>query len=221
MNKKLDTFRTGQYTIEIELNKQEWSVGMRSNVDKYFEGYEKQEVEKKNGRGTVKKYVYTGNYMHIKKEVSEVKKYKLIYGLFYVIFIGLYFFTSFLDTNASHTVYVGLISLAILIPAVYWLGGLWNFLSAGEYMEQRKYVFGLKRITSSTKAMLWLSAAQIVGEIIFLIVKRGEITNYFVEIQFIVFAAIEVVVLNLFLRIQKKLEIEEVPNVLVDKKNPA
>lgn len=192
---------------------------MRSKVDKYFEGYEKVEVDKKNGKGKTMKYVYRGNYFHVKKSAEETRKYKVFYTIFFLIYMVFYFYTSFLDTDASHTMYVGLISLMLLIPEVYCINGIWNFLSSKEYMEQRKYAFGLKRILASTKVMFYLSIAQIAGEGIFLIIHHSQVNSFFMEGKFVLFAVLEVGILFFFLKIQKGLEIEEIPYALVNEEH--
>ncbi len=185
---------------------------MRKDVDHYFEGYEKRTVLKENGKEKTD-FVYVGNYFRIDTDKAGLKRINAVVIAAPVIFIGLFIAAGVMHSLGNTYGWTGLVSMIMLIPAVYWVIGSVRFVTAGEYMESRKVYYGHGRILRSLGAVWVFSIIQLIAEIISVIVQHYKLTNIPLEIGFTAILAAECALVYFFRRFINRIEIDDVGKV--------
>ena len=184
---------------------------MKKDVDKYFEGYETRVFIKPNGK-TGKEFVYTGDYYHIDADLKARNRIKLFSFLFFSAYLAVYLIAGFSHSAGNLAGPTGIVSLVILIPMVYWLLGLIEHVTTKEYMEARKFHYGLKRISKCLSGIFFFTLAQIAAEIIVLILRRDIVFDITIEILFFCMIACEALLTYVNRHYLKKIEIDIVPH---------
>lgn len=108
-------------------------AGMR---DKYFKGYvkEKRPVGKNGKLKTV--YVYHGNYFYWQVSRKTIGQYKWLFGAFTVVGLALMLAISLLNSQASRNVVVMIPVLLALIPLVFQVIGVVQFIRTKEKVPE-------------------------------------------------------------------------------------
>jgi hypothetical protein len=183
---------------------------MRANVDKYFDGYEKVVHRDEKGRKKTE-YVYRDEHYVIDATKEETRRFKQKCVCYFALYTVAYFAGALLDCDAGKS-YAGVVSLIILIPWMFSIGGLYNILRAEEQMEKRRVRYGFERLKNATNVCMVLSAVQIVAAAVVIALLRGQVQSWLYEILYLVFALLQTILAYRFLKLQKQIQIEVIPN---------
>lgn len=189
-----------------------------SSSDNYFEGFDKVvHVDPATGRKRTE-YRYTGSYYRMDLDDSKRRLFKIKALIISAIYIIVYLYASFLNTSASKTMYVGMLCLLMLIPILFLVGALYEMTSAKEYMIARKFKQGFRRLRTVSLVLLVLSGWQVIGEIIYMLLHIGKMETLSLEIEYLILAVAETVLMWLQFKMVDSTAIDEIPNEYVDNK---
>ena len=138
----------------------------------YFEGYEWQETVDQRGKKR-RELVYTGLYYRYETEKPSAAKGRVgvLTGLYLCLLIAMYF----LPCDTMRYGWMGAVSLCVLIPAIYLAVGLVFFLLQKPPFTHRQTYAGYYRMLRSLWWSRLLTAAVLVCDVVFLILRGGEL----------------------------------------------
>lgn len=144
---------------------------MQKQGDRYFDGYERVPVEDAKGRVRYK-LRYTAEWYGYEQEGRQ-KKLKLSTGLLTLVTMAFYFIAQLNPSLGGMVRYMAIPSLLALVPMMFVVIGLINFLMAKQKWEKRVYYAGYRRLFRAGIVLLILLAAWLVLEIVFICMNPG------------------------------------------------
>ncbi len=112
----------------------------------YFEGYKTVEQPRKNGKGARRVLVYVGEYYGLPGGKPVQNRLKLQTALDALVCVAAYLYAQLTPGEGGMNRFVGLPGILALVPMIFLLIGLFNFLTAGEKWEIRVYYAGYRRM---------------------------------------------------------------------------
>jgi hypothetical protein len=140
---------------------------MRSRGSWYFDGYQRVEQPKKDGTGTRQVLVYTGEYYGLPGGAQPLRKHKLLCSAATVLCLLPYFYAQFFPATGGMDHLVALPGILALVPIMFLVIGLGNFLFAKERWEIRVYYAGYRRMTRWSIALAVLLGLWALAEVVF------------------------------------------------------
>ncbi len=147
---------------------------MKPHGSWYFDGYKRVEQPKKNGKGTHSVLVYVGEYYGFKEKGLQ-RRLKWQTTLATVICIVTYFFAQLTPADGGMNRFVALPGILALVPMIFLVMGLFNFLIAKEKWEIRSYYAGYRRLGRFAIAQVLILAIWTLVEAGFLVVNPSSL----------------------------------------------
>ncbi len=148
---------------------------MKKSVNRYFQDYEKEQVPKKNGKGTKTVFKYVGDYYRLNISDGRWKTRKWVFPVLFLLFAAVYIPLALRDVPSNYVWYVGLPTVAMVFPAYFIIYGIVSYIVYKRDLTLREYRESVERLLYGSGAALALNLWIVVGEIIFLITsKSGE-----------------------------------------------
>jgi hypothetical protein len=168
---------------------------MRSRGSWYFEGYQRVEQPKKDGTGTRQVLVYTGEYYGLPGGAQALRTHKLLCSVATVLCLLPYFYAQLFPAAGGMNRLVAMPGILALVPMMFLVIGLGNFLFAKEQWEIRVYYAGYRRMSRWSIALAVLLGLWALAEIVFVVRNRTLIAA---EALYLI-AALASVAANLYL----------------------
>lgn len=132
----------------------------------YFDGYQSVTETTPDGKQK-KKLVYTGEWYGFQGGAARLKQMKLRCLLLSLAGIACNLLAQFFPSTGGMVHWMALPSLFSLVPMIFLIVGLVNFLPSREKWEIRVYYAGYRRLGRSAGVMLLLQAVWLVMELVF------------------------------------------------------
>ena len=158
---------------------------MPKQGDRYFDGY--QRVQERDAQGNVRSRLKYMAEWYGYEPAGMQKKLKLSTGLLALITLAFYFIAQFSPSVGGMMRYMAIPSLLALIPMMFVVMGLVNFLMAKQKWEKRVYYAGYRRLFRAGMILLILLAVWLVLEIVFICMNPGFLRG---EIGYLICAAV-------------------------------
>lgn len=139
----------------------------------YFEGYKGVEKLDANGKSHTE-LVYDGEWYGF-REPGRQTWLKRRVGALSAVFAAAYLYTSLTPAGGGMWRWVGAPEVLTLLPAIFLVMALLNFLPAREKWEIRVYYAGYRRLGRSAAAILALQALTLAAELVYLGLHPGEL----------------------------------------------
>ena len=163
---------------------------MKRNVDRYFSGFIKKKVEKKNGKGHKTVLEYHGEYYKHHLSDEEWKKLKRFYPVSALICLAAWIAALASDLGGSLPKYVTVPGLCIIFPIYYFVFGSVRNIFAKREMIVRDYRSSVVRIRWGALLTCILAALTFVCDLVNLLARRGhEVYEYFTALALLLCAA--------------------------------
>ncbi len=145
----------------------------KRDMDRYFEGYQQQEITTPQGR---KKWirVYQGDYYSFDIQGQELHQMRRTITTYLGLTTVLYGVLWALPTCSSYSVLVWAVMAVMVFPLIYCWRGLFSFLTAKAPFVVRYTHFSLPRIKTSAQIMRICALCLCASDFIYLILNRGE-----------------------------------------------
>ena len=114
--------------------------------DRYFKGYERIEEPKKNGKGTVTRMVYVGDWYGFAGGKAQGRAVKIKCTILCAVSAFSWLYAQLNPAVAGRSTWMAALSVLILIPLLFEIVAFANFLPAGEKWEYRIYDYGYRRL---------------------------------------------------------------------------
>lgn len=125
-----------------------------------------------------KNITYHGKYYHIQMNERDIKKAKWINVVYGIIFILLFAFLGFLNSEGSKIIYIVLPYVFLFLPIFYTNMGTIKLLNISRDMTSKEYDFTITRMKKTTLSLLILSISCALGEILYLVSNKiSDITS--------------------------------------------
>jgi hypothetical protein len=141
----------------------------------YFDGYQRVTRPKKNGEGTCQVLVYTGEYYGFPGGGQELGQMKKRATILTVISLICYFVAQFFPSDGGMNRLVALPGILALVPMIFVVMGLGNFLLAKEKWEIRVYYAGYRRLTRWGIGQAVLLGLWALAELVYLVLHFSQI----------------------------------------------
>jgi hypothetical protein len=141
---------------------------MRQKGSWYFEGYQRVEQLKKDGSGTRQVLVYTGEYYGLPGGAEALRAVKRQSVITTILCLLPYFYAQFFPSSGGMEHLVALPGILALVPMMFLVIGLGNFLFAKEQWEIRVYYAGYRRMSRWAIAQAVLLGLWALAELVYL-----------------------------------------------------
>jgi hypothetical protein len=160
----------------------------------YFDGYKR--VEQLNKNGTTRQVlVYTGEYYGLAGGAQGLRQMKRLSVIAVALCLLPYFYAQFFPSTGGMEHFVALPGILALVPMMFLLIGLGNFLFSKEAWEIRVYYAGYRRMTRWGIAQAVLLGLWVLAEIVYLALH---ISLFVAELRYLI-AALVSLAANLWL----------------------
>ena len=149
----------------------------KRDIDKYFEGYKKEEITTPNGRKKVIR-VYRGDYYSFDIQGSDLKRMRRSITGCLVLSAMLYLGLWVLPVGAAYSVIVVAVMAVTVFPLLYCFMGLFSFLTAKAPFVARYTYYSLPRLQTGSRILRVCSLCLCGVYIIYLILSQGAYISY-------------------------------------------
>lgn len=111
----------------------------------YFDGYKREKQPRKDGKGARSVLVYVGEYYGFREKGLQ-RRLKWQTSLAVTASIAAYLYAQLTPAEGGMNRFVALPGILVLVPMIFLLIGLFNFLIAREKWEIRSYYAGYRRL---------------------------------------------------------------------------
>jgi hypothetical protein len=148
---------------------------MKPHGSWYFDGYERVEQPKKDGSGTRRVLVYKGEYYGLAGGAPGLRRVKLCSAAGAALCLVAFFYAQLFPSSGGMYRLVAAPGILALVPMMFFVIGLGNFLFAREQWEIRVYYAGYRRMSRWVIALAVLLGVWVLAEAVYLILCRAQV----------------------------------------------
>ena len=142
----------------------------------YFDGFKREEYTKPNGKKS-SRLVYVGEWYGFPGGREEMLRLKKAAFLLTALSCIPYFYAQFNPAEGGMVHWMAIPSLLSLVPLIYMIIGLINFLPSKDKWEIRVYYSGYRRLYRSAVVVLVLMCIWIVMEAVYIVMNLSSILS--------------------------------------------
>ena len=170
----------------------------------FFEGYKGVIETDDNGTKGRRKLIYTGEYYGFRGGRQELILMKKVCLSLTLLSLIAFFYAQFFPSTGGMVHWLAIPSLLALVPVIFMIMGLINFLPSKDKWEIRVYYAGYRRILRWSYIYLTLDVIWLIMEIIFIILHLSMIAD---EIRFALAILASVVAISVQIRLMREHEV--------------
>lgn len=151
----------------------------------YFDGYKAVMEPRKDGRGSRRVLIYQGEWYGFRDTQAAQRRRKWKCALLSLVSIGAFLVAQFTPEFGGRNVWVALPGILAIIPMMFLLIGLFNYLLSKEKWEKRVYYAGYRRLLRSSAVQTVLLGLWLAMEVLYVTINR---TLFHYEIHYLLAA---------------------------------